>query len=110
MKIDYMRLAESADNSVGAARAYATLAGLYESNEDLKNSQEYRRRAIEDMRKLGDRRTTAELILAGGQPTQTGISASALSKSCAIGTISRSTKSRTLRRISRWWSANIAIF
>ncbi len=65
------RLAESADNSVGAARAYATLAGLYESNEDLKNSQEYRHRAIADMRKLGDRRTTAELLLAGGQPTQT---------------------------------------
>ncbi|MBL4635200.1 MAG: hypothetical protein JKY56_15140, partial [Kofleriaceae bacterium] len=65
------RLAESTGNRVGAARAYATLAGLYENIGDHKGAREFRRKAIEGMRELGDRRSTAELLLAGSQPTKT---------------------------------------
>lgn len=65
------RLAESVGNRVGVARANATLAGLYEKVGDLKNARIFRRIAIDDMRTLGDRRSTAELLLSGSQPTET---------------------------------------
>jgi len=66
-----VRLAQASKNPVGAARSYATLAGLHEDLGDLDKAQGFRRRAIDDMRELGDRRTTAELLLAGSRPTQT---------------------------------------
>ncbi len=66
-----VRLAQAGKNPVGAARSYATLAGLHEELGELDKAQGYRRRAIDDMRELGDRRTTAELLLAGSRPTQT---------------------------------------
>ncbi len=66
-----VRLAQASNNAVGAARSYATLAGLHEDLGDVDKAQGFRRRAIDDMRELGDRRTTAELLLAGSRPTQT---------------------------------------
>lgn len=66
-----VRLAQANKSSVGVARSYATLAGLHEEIGQLDTAQGFRRRAIEDMRELGDRRTTAELLLAGSRPTQT---------------------------------------
>jgi len=65
-----VRLALSSKSSVGTARGYATLSGLFESLGELDKAQGYRRKAIEEMRNLGDRRTTAELLLAGSRPTQ----------------------------------------
>ncbi len=66
-----LRLAQAGKNIVGAARSYATLAGLHEELGNVDKAQGFRRRAIDDMRELGDRRTTAELLLAGSRPTQT---------------------------------------
>jgi serine/threonine protein kinase/tetratricopeptide (TPR) repeat protein len=66
-----VRLALASDNPVGAARSYATLAGLHEDLGEVDKAQGFRRRAIDDMRKLGDRRTTAELLLASSRPSQT---------------------------------------
>ncbi|MCP4446904.1 MAG: protein kinase [Myxococcales bacterium] len=65
------RLAHASNSAVGTARSYATLAGLHEETGQLDKAQGFRRRAIDDMRELGDRRTTAELLLAESRPTQT---------------------------------------
>jgi serine/threonine-protein kinase len=65
------RLAESNKSSLGVARANITLASILESIGDSSKAQSYRQRAIDDMRTLGDRRATAELLLAGGRPSQT---------------------------------------
>lgn len=68
---DAARLANTAQNVAGCARAYGTLAGILELTGEVEKAQSYRRRAIEGMRKLGDRRGTAELLLASSRPTQT---------------------------------------
>ncbi len=66
-----VRHAQESNSAVGTARGYATMASLLESLGRHDKAKSYRRRAIEDMRELGDRRTTAELLLAGSRPTQT---------------------------------------
>lgn len=54
---------------IGQARARATLASILESMGQHEKASTFRKRAISDMRALGDRRTTAELLLAGERPT-----------------------------------------
>jgi hypothetical protein len=46
------------------------LATLYEKAGHAQKAERYRQAAIEEMRRLGDRRGTAELLLAGGDPTR----------------------------------------
>jgi len=58
-------------SGVGVARARALLAELFESLGDLEAAQEHRDAAVEEMRRLGDRRGTAELLLAGSTATST---------------------------------------
>lgn len=56
---------------VGAARVQSMLAQYYERAGDDARSEEYRQAAVEEMRRLGDRRGTAELLLQGVRPTRT---------------------------------------
>lgn len=56
---------------VGAARIQAMLAGQLEEIGDTERARELRRAAVEEMRRLGDRRATAELLLDGARPTKT---------------------------------------
>ncbi len=65
------RLASASGSEVGVARAHVTLASILEANGESGKAQSYRQRAIEDMRLLGDRRTTAELLLAASRPSET---------------------------------------
>ncbi len=55
---------------VGSARVQVMLATQYEKVGNLQKAERYRQAAIEEMRRLGDRRGTAELLLAGGDPTR----------------------------------------
>ncbi len=64
------RLARQQGSTLGVARANATIASILEATGESNKAQSYRQRAIDDMRKLGDRRTTAELLLAASRPSQ----------------------------------------
>jgi serine/threonine-protein kinase len=64
------RLAEANGSALGVARANMTLASILEASGHSRRAQSYRKQAIDDMRILGDRRTTAELLLAGTRPTE----------------------------------------
>ena len=55
---------------LGTARVQATLASLYESDGNAVKAERYRQAAVDEMRRLGDRRGTAELLLAGAGPTR----------------------------------------
>lgn len=54
---------------IGSARVQATLASLYEEAGNASMAEQYRAAAVNEMRRLGDRRGTAELLLAGVSPT-----------------------------------------
>lgn len=56
---------------IGSARVQALLASLYEQVGDVRLAEKYRQAAVNEMRRLGDRRGTAELLLAGVVPTRT---------------------------------------
>jgi serine/threonine-protein kinase len=56
---------------VGAARIQSMLAGYLEEMGESKRAVELRRAAVDEMRRLGDRRATAELLLDGVRPTRT---------------------------------------
>ena len=56
---------------IGSARVQAALASLYESAGNLSMANQYRAAAVNEMRRLGDRRGTAELLLAHISPTRT---------------------------------------
>jgi hypothetical protein len=47
------------------------LASYYEQMGDLRLADKYRQAAVGEMRRLGDRRGTAELLLSGVIPTRT---------------------------------------
>jgi serine/threonine-protein kinase len=64
------RLARVNESSLGVARANMTLANILDSKGDARNAQKHRQSAIHDMRLLGDRRATAELLLASTRPTE----------------------------------------
>ena len=55
----------------GAARIQSMMAGHLEQLGQSERAAEMRRRAVDEMRRLGDRRATAELLLEGARPTQT---------------------------------------
>lgn len=59
------RLAKANESPLGVARANMTLANILDARGDARNAQKHRQSAILDMRMLGDRRATAELLLAG---------------------------------------------
>jgi len=56
---------------IGRARLHALLAELLEALGEEQRAADYREAAVEDMRRLGDRRGTAELLLASASPTRT---------------------------------------
>lgn len=73
-----LELAESAliharriRSRIGSARVQAALASIYESVGNLVMANQYRAAAVNEMRRLGDRRGTAELLLAHISPTRT---------------------------------------
>ena len=55
---------------LGSARIQSFLATVCERAGQGPKAQRYREAAVEEMRKLGDRRGTAELRLAGTSPTR----------------------------------------
>ena len=66
-----LRHANRVGARVGAARIQSMLAGQLEELGDTERARELRRAAVEEMRRLGDRRATAELLLDGARPTKT---------------------------------------
>jgi eukaryotic-like serine/threonine-protein kinase len=59
-----------ASSGVGVARSQALLAEICEQLTDFDAARTYRQSAVEELRRLGDRRGTAELLLAGAEPTR----------------------------------------
>jgi serine/threonine-protein kinase len=55
---------------LGSARVQSFLASVCERSGQTTKAQRYREAAVEEMRKLGDRRGTAELLLSGTSPTR----------------------------------------
>ncbi|HEU5055523.1 MAG TPA: protein kinase [Kofleriaceae bacterium] len=66
-----LRHANRVGARVGAARIQSMLAGQLEEIGDTERARALRRAAVEEMRRLGDRRATAELLLDGARPTKT---------------------------------------
>lgn len=66
-----LRQAQRVRTRLGIARVQSMLASLYEKLGDLDQVTRCRAAAVEEMRTLGDRRGTAELLLAGIRPTRT---------------------------------------
>jgi tetratricopeptide (TPR) repeat protein len=56
---------------IGSARVQTLLASFCEQMGDLRLADKYRQAAVGEMRRLGDRRGTAELLLSGVVPTRT---------------------------------------
>jgi len=63
--------AQRVSSAAGSARARALLATAYEKLGNHILAERHRRGAVEEMRKLGDRRGTAELLLYGANPGRT---------------------------------------
>jgi hypothetical protein len=63
-----LRHAERVDHPVGRARSHALLAELHEELGYAQQATEHRRSALEVLRRMGDRRTTAELLIALANP------------------------------------------
>ena len=74
---DALYRARRAHSALGAAKTQSMLATEYERAGNVQKSERYRQGAIDEMRKLGDRRGTAELLLAGLKPTRTLVRVSA---------------------------------
>lgn len=68
---DALRHANVAGARVGAARIQAMLASQLEQLGDVQRAVELRQRTVDEMRRLGDRRGTAEMLLDGAHPTRT---------------------------------------
>ncbi len=62
--------AHRVESRLGAARTQAALADMFAKDGNGIKAERYRQAAIDEMRKLGDRRGTAELLLAGAGPTR----------------------------------------
>jgi len=74
---DALYRARQIHSALGAAKTQSMLATEYEKLGNLQKSERFRQGAIDEMRKLGDRRGTAELLLAGLKPTRTLVRVSA---------------------------------
>lgn len=66
-----LRQAQRVRSRLGMARVQSMLASLYEKTGDREQVERCRAAAVAEMRNLGDRRGTAELLLAGIRPTRT---------------------------------------
>ncbi len=66
-----LRHARRVGSRVGSARVQAMLAAHYERLGNVQKAERYRQAAVDEMRRLGDRRGTAELLLQGVDPTRT---------------------------------------
>jgi serine/threonine-protein kinase len=62
--------AQRVGSHIGSARAQAMLAVHYERAGDAERARHYRDAAVDELRRLGDRRGTAELLLGSGLPNQ----------------------------------------
>ncbi len=63
-----LRHAERVDSPVGRGRAHRFLAELDDLLGHTRDAVEHRRLAVEELRRVGDRRTTAELLIALADP------------------------------------------
>jgi serine/threonine-protein kinase len=63
-----LRHAERVASRLGLARAHAFLGGIDDALGDLRRAADHRRLAVEELRRIGDRRTAAELLLALANP------------------------------------------
>ncbi|MBW2277608.1 MAG: hypothetical protein JRF63_08970 [Deltaproteobacteria bacterium] len=70
LAVSALRHARRVHSRLGTARVQATLATLYENDGNAVKAERYRQAAVDEMRRLGDRRGTAELLLAGSGPTR----------------------------------------
>ena len=68
---DALRHATSAGARIGAARIQAMLASQLEQLGEVQRAVELRQRTVDEMRRLGDWRGTAEMLLDGAHPTST---------------------------------------
>ncbi len=66
-----LRHAKRVQSRVGSARVQTMLAAHFERLRDMSRAESYRQAAVDEMRRLGDRRGTAELLLHGVTPTRT---------------------------------------
>ncbi len=66
-----LRHARRIRSRIGSARVQSLLASFYEAMGNLRRAEDYREAAVKEMRRLGDRRATAELLLSGVVPTRT---------------------------------------
>src|SRR5262249_40542019 len=64
-----LRHAERVDSPVGRGRAHAFLAEVHGALGWREKAVENRRQALEELRRIGDRRTTAELLIAMADPS-----------------------------------------
>jgi hypothetical protein len=63
-----LRHAERVDHPVGRARTHTLLAELHEALGYPQQATDHRRQALDELRRVGDRRTTAELLIALAHP------------------------------------------
>ena len=63
--------ARRAHSRLGSARVQSFLASVCDRAGQTAKAERYRQAAVDEMRKLGDRRGTAELLLAATSPTRT---------------------------------------
>ncbi len=66
---DALAHAERTASLIGQGRLHATLAAIFEQANDVAAALSHQTRALEHMRRLGDRRATAELLLACARVT-----------------------------------------
>jgi hypothetical protein len=59
-----LRHADRVESPVGRGRVHTFLAEVHEKLGDAPQAIEHRRLAVEELRRVGDRRTTAELLIA----------------------------------------------
>jgi hypothetical protein len=63
-----LRHAERADTPVGRGRTHAFLAEVHAQLGWPQHAVDHRRQAVDELRRVGDRRTTAELLIALADP------------------------------------------
>ena len=66
---DALSHAERTGSIIGQGRLHALLASILEQAGDVQGALGHQARALDHMRKLGDRRTTAELLIACARVT-----------------------------------------
>ena len=62
--------AKRVHSRLGSARIQSMMATMHEKAGDVNTARRYQQAAVDEMRRLGDRRGTAELLLSGKSPTR----------------------------------------